>query len=91
VLSILPFDTQEQAAEMANSPADGLTNYIHSQDGRRVNRIISQLNSGTASVNGALCTTHLSPLGGNGISGFGREGVEAGIVEFIQVNTVLER
>jgi aldehyde dehydrogenase (NAD+) len=91
VLSVIPFDTEEQAIEIANSTAYGLTNYLQSQDSRRINRVIPQLNSGTVSVNTALCTTHLAPFGGNGISGFGREGGRAGIDEFIRVKTVLQR
>ncbi|MGV0793492.1 aldehyde dehydrogenase family protein [Mycolicibacterium sp. XJ1819] len=91
VLSIIPFDTEEQAVEIANSTAYGLTNYIQSQDSRRVNRLIPQLNSGTVAVNGAMCMTHSAPFGGNGISGFGREGGKAGIDEFVRVKTVLQR
>lgn len=91
VLSVIPFETEEQAIEIANSTAYGLTNYIQTQDSRRVNRVVPQLNSGTVSVNTALCTTHLAPFGGNGISGFGREGGKAGIDEFIRIKTVLQR
>jgi aldehyde dehydrogenase (NAD+) len=42
-------------------------------------------------VNTGLCTTHLAPFGGTGISGFGREGGKAGIDEFVRIKTVLQR
>lgn len=91
VLSIIPFDTEEQAVEIANSTAYGLTNYIQSQDPRRINRLIPQMDTGTVGVNTGLCTTHLAPFGGNGLSGFGREGGKAGIEEFVRYKTVLQR
>lgn len=91
VIAVTPFDTEEQAVEIANGTPYGLTNYIQSQDSRRVNRLIPQMNTGTVGVNTGLCTTHLAPFGGNGVSGFGREGGKAGIEEFIRVKTVLQR
>lgn len=91
VLAVTPFDTEEQAVELANSTDYGLTNYIQSTDSRRVTRLIPQLNSGTVGVNTGVCNHHLAPFGGNGMSGFGREGGRAGLDEFIRVKTVLQR
>jgi aldehyde dehydrogenase (NAD+) len=91
VLAVTPFDSEEEAVELANSTAYGLTNYIQSSDNRRVTRLIPQLNSGTVGVNTGVCNHHLAPFGGNGISGFGREGGKAGLDEFIRVKTVLQR
>jgi aldehyde dehydrogenase (NAD+) len=91
VLSVIPFDTEDEAVDIANSTVYGLTNYIQSSDSRRISRLIPQLNSGTIRVNAGLPTSHLAPFGGNGISGFGREGGKAGIDEFIRVKTVLQK
>jgi len=91
VLAVTAFDTEDEAVQLANSTAYGLTNYIQSKDSRRVNRLIPQLNSGTVGVNTGVCNHHLAPFGGNGLSGFGREGGKAGLDEFIRIKTVLQR
>ncbi|MET7771995.1 aldehyde dehydrogenase family protein [Nocardia sp. NPDC005366] len=91
VLSVIPFTTEEEAVEIANNTAYGLTNYIQTADRRRVRRLIPQLRSGTIAINGANPLHPAAPFGGNGISGFGREGGRQGIEEFLQVKTVLER
>jgi aldehyde dehydrogenase (NAD+) len=91
VLAVTPFGSEEEAVELANSTVYGLTNYIQSSDSRRIARLIPQLNSGTVGVNTGVCNHHLAPFGGNGISGFGREGGKAGLDEFIRVKTVLQR
>ena len=38
VLSIIPFDTEEEAVAIANDTPYGLTNYVQTQDGARANR-----------------------------------------------------
>jgi aldehyde dehydrogenase (NAD+) len=91
VLSLIPFDTEEEAVTIANSTAYGLTNYIQTGDRRRVRRLIPQLRCGTVGVNTGSCTTYLAPFGGVGISGFGREGGKAGIDEYVRIKSVWER
>ena len=91
VLSVIPFDTEDDAVRIANSTPYGLTNYVQTRDDRRIKRVVGQLNSGTVGVNTGTCTTHFAPFGGNGLSGFGREGGKAGIDEFVRVKTVLQR
>jgi aldehyde dehydrogenase (NAD+) len=91
VLSVIPFDTEDEAIAVANSTAYGLTNYVQTADSRRIARVVAQMNSGTVGVNTGVCNTHIAPFGGMGISGFGREGGKAGIDEFIRVKTVLQR
>lgn len=91
VLSVIPFDTEEQAIEIANNTRFGLANYIQSRDPRRIQRLVSELRSGAVAVNTASCTHYSSPFGGAGVSGFGREGGKEGIDEFVRVKTVLQR
>ena len=52
VLSIIHFDTEEQAIEIANGTADGLTNYVQASDTRRARRLARDLHSGTAGIKG---------------------------------------
>ena len=91
VLSVIPFDTEEQAVQLANATPYGLTDYIQTTNQRRVRRLIPQLRCGTVGVNTGSCTTHLAPFGGVGVSGFGREGGKAGIDEYVRVKSVWEK
>jgi aldehyde dehydrogenase (NAD+) len=89
VLSIIPFDTEEEAVEIANSTAYGLTNYVQTSDMRRARRLARDLHSGTVGINGTGNMHVGAPFGGVGISGFGREGGREGVMEFISTKTVL--
>jgi aldehyde dehydrogenase (NAD+) len=91
VLAVTPFEDEADAVRIANSTRYGLTNYIQSQNARRVQRLIPQLNSGTIGVNTGAALHHSAPFGGNGYSGYGREGGRAGLEEFIRIKTVLQR
>lgn len=89
VLSIIPFDTEEQAVEIANGTAYGLSNYVQTGDMRRALRLARDLHSGTVGINGTGNMHVGAPFGGVGISGFGREGGREGILEFVSTKTVL--
>lgn len=91
VLSVIPFDTEEEAVGIANSTPYGLTNYVQTSDQRRVRRLIPQLRCGTVGVNTGSCTTYLAPFGGVGSSGFGREGGKAGVEEYVRLKSVWEK
>lgn len=52
VLSIMKFETEEEAVQIANDTVYGLTNYVQSQDGARRNRLARQLRSGMVEMNG---------------------------------------
>jgi aldehyde dehydrogenase (NAD+) len=89
VLSIIPFETEEEAVQIANSTEFGLTNYVQTTDMRRARRLARDLRSGTIGIN-ATGNMHVgAPFGGVGISGFGREGGREGIMEFVSTKTVL--
>jgi aldehyde dehydrogenase (NAD+) len=87
VLSIIPFDTEEQALAIANDTPYGLTNYVQSQDGVRRNRLARQLRSGMVEMNGKS-RGRGSPFGGMKASGIGREGGTWGIEDFLEVKAV---
>ncbi|WP_295495186.1 aldehyde dehydrogenase family protein [Sphingorhabdus sp. EL138] len=89
VLSIIPFDTEEEAVEIANSTAYGLSNYVQTSDMRRARRLARDLHSGTVGINGTGNMHVGAPFGGVGISGFGREGGREGVMEFVSTKTVL--
>ena len=87
VLSILPFDTEEEAIEIANDTVYGLTNYVQTQDGARLNRMAQALRSGMVEMNGTSRGAG-SPFGGMKQSGNGREGGVWGIEDFLEVKSV---
>jgi aldehyde dehydrogenase (NAD+) len=84
VLSILPFEGEEDAVAMANDTRYGLTNYVQSQDPERRKRLARVLNSGMVEMNG-VSMGPASPFGGVKHSGIGREGGVWGMEAFLQV------
>ncbi len=87
VLSIIPFDTEEEAIKIANDTPYGLTNYVQSQDGARRNRMARALRSGMVEMNGQARAAG-SPFGGVKMSGRAREGGVWGIEEFLEVKAI---
>lgn len=91
VLSIIPFDTEEQAVELANSTPYGLGAVLFTHDVARVQRIVPQLQAGTVHVNGPSGQPPGAPFGGYKHSGHGREGGKEGLYEFLQTKNVFIR
>ena len=87
VLSIMPFETEEEAISIANDTPYGLTNYIQTQDQKKANRVARKLRSGMVDVNGAGIAVD-APFGGYKHSGIGREAGAQGLEEFLEVKTV---
>ncbi|MEO3787548.1 aldehyde dehydrogenase family protein [Actinocorallia sp. B10E7] len=88
VLSIIPFDTEEEAIAIANATRYGLSAYIQTKDLRRAHRMAEALVSGEVLINGAANLAVHRPFGGFGLSGFGKEGGRPGIEEFLRVKAV---
>nr|BAT28264.1 aldehyde dehydrogenase [Aureimonas frigidaquae] len=82
VLSIIPFDTEEDAVAMANDTIYGLTNYVQTSDGARRNRLARQLRAGMVETNGESLGAG-SAFGGVKASGRAREGGIMGLEEFM--------
>ena len=87
VLSVMPFETEEEAIEIANDTPYGLTNYIQTKDPEKVKRVARKLRSGMVDVNGAGIAVD-APFGGFKHSGIGREAGEHGLEEFLEVKSV---
>jgi len=87
VLSIIPFENEEEAITIANDTPYGLTNYIQTQDKEKVKRVARKLRSGMVDVNGVGIAGD-SPFGGYKHSGIGREAGTEGLIEFLEVKTV---
>ena len=87
VLSVMPFETEEEAIKIANDTPYGLTNYIQTTDKEKVKRVARKLRSGMVDVNGAGIAVD-APFGGFKHSGIGREAGEHGLEEFLEVKSV---
>ncbi|WP_170349789.1 aldehyde dehydrogenase family protein [Ruegeria atlantica] len=87
VLTMMPFDTEEDAVEIANDTPYGLTNYVQTQDPARANRMARVLRSGMVEMNGQSRSAG-SPFGGMKQSGNGREGGVWGLEDFLEVKSV---
>ncbi|MEP3442828.1 MAG: aldehyde dehydrogenase family protein [Sulfitobacter sp.] len=87
VLSIIPFETEEEAIAIANDTPYGLTNYVQTTDTEKRRRVARRLRSGMVETNGQGFAKG-SPFGGYKQSGNGREGGVFGIEEFLEVKAV---
>jgi len=87
VLSIIPFEDEAEALQIANDTEYGLTNYVQTQDGARRNRLARRLRSGMVEMNGQARGAG-SPFGGMKKSGNGREGGVWGLEDFCEVKAV---
>ena len=87
VLSIFPFETEEEAINITNDTSYGLTNYVQTQDKEKARRVAKQLRSGGVEINGKS-TDDGTPFGGYKQSGNGREGGTWGLEEFLEVKTI---
>ena len=90
VLTVTPFDTEEEAIALANATSYGLGGYIHTQNLRRAHHVARHLDAGMIQVNASgEGMTPCVPFGGMKQSGYGRLGGEAGLHEFLRIKNVL--
>ncbi len=87
VLSMMPFDSEEEAIAIANDTEYGLTNYIQTSDPERARRVARELRSGMVDINGQGRSAG-APFGGMKQSGNGREGGIWGLEDFLEVRAI---
>ena len=87
VLAILPYDTEEEAIEIANDTPYGLSSYIQAGDKDKARAVAAQIRAGNVHLNGAPLDNH-APFGGYKQSGNGREWGVHGMKEFLEVKAV---
>ena len=87
VMSLLPFDTEEEAIAIANSTPFGLGSGVFTQNVARAHRVSARLKAGICWVNTYRAVSPIAPFGGFDQSGYGREtGVEA-IYDYTRTKT----
>jgi len=87
VLSIIPFETEDEAVNIVNDTSYGLGNYLQTEDREKAHRVAKKLRSGCVYINGNAADTG-TPFGGYRQSGNGREGGVWGLEEYLEVKTV---
>jgi len=89
VLAIIPFDTEDEAVELANSTEYGLVSYVYTENLARGQRMIERLETGMMGLNVGVVSNAAAPFGGWKLSGLGREGGAEGIHEYLQTKYTL--
>lgn len=87
VLSILPYDDEEEAVRIANDTVYGLAGGVFSADVERAKRVARRIRAGQIDVNGGRFNP-LAPFGGFKQSGSGREFGKWGLEEFLEVKSL---
>ena len=88
VLAILPYETEEEAVQIANDTVYGLSSYVQSGDLDHARNVASRIRAGNVHINGAPADFG-APFGGYKQSGNGREWGDFGFEEFLEVKAVM--
>ena len=87
VLSIIPYDDEDQAAEIANGTIYGLDGGVWSADPERAKAFARRMRTGQVEINGGSFNP-MAPFGGYKQSGHGRELGKFGLEEFLEVKAL---
>jgi aldehyde dehydrogenase (NAD+) len=87
VLSIIPYEDEDEAAEIANSTIYGLDGGVWSGDPERAKAFARRMRTGQVQINGATFNP-IAPFGGFKQSGSGREYGRYGLEEFLEVKSI---
>ncbi|MEA2492638.1 MAG: succinate-semialdehyde dehydrogenase / glutarate-semialdehyde dehydrogenase, partial [Thermoleophilaceae bacterium] len=88
VAPVASFESEEDAIAAANDTEFGLVAYVYTQDVKRALRVCEALETGMVGLNQGMVSNPAAPFGGVKQSGFGREGGEEGIEEYLETKYV---
>ena len=87
VLTMIPYDTEEEAIRIANDTPYGLAGYVQSGDPDHAREVASRIRAGNVHINGASGGFNV-PFGGFKQSGNGREWGSHGFTDFLEIKAV---
>jgi acyl-CoA reductase-like NAD-dependent aldehyde dehydrogenase len=88
VITMIPFDDDDEAIAIANDTEFGLYDYVFSEDGARALRAAKQLQAGHIGINTAQ-RNHDAPFGGFKKSGVGRDGGDFGLLAYSEPQSII--
>ena len=88
VITMIPFDDEDEGIAIANDTEFGLYDYVFSKDGGRALRVAKQLQAGHVGVNTAQ-RHHEAPFGGFKMSGIGRDGGDYGLLAYTEPQSII--
>ncbi|KZX01055.1 succinate-semialdehyde dehydrogenase [Pseudoalteromonas luteoviolacea] len=91
IVSVIEFETEEQAIQLANQVEVGLAAYIYSTNSERSHRVSMGLDFAMIGLNEGAISNPAAPFGGMKQSGLGREGGAQGIDEYLEVKYLCQR
>ena len=88
VLSVLTFDTEQEALQLANDTQYGLAAGVFTNNLARAHRMVNNINAGIVYVNTYRAVSPIAPFGGHGQSGYGREGGIQAALDYTKIKSV---
>jgi succinate-semialdehyde dehydrogenase / glutarate-semialdehyde dehydrogenase len=88
VAAIATFSTEDEVIRLANDTPYGLASYLFTADLERALRVAEALEAGMVGLNRGVLSNPAAPFGGIGASGYGREGGDEGIAEYLDLTYV---
>jgi NAD-dependent aldehyde dehydrogenases len=87
VLTMIPYETEEEAIRIANETVYGLAGYVASRDIEHARRVAAKIRAGNIHINGAWAGAAV-PFGGFKQSGNGREWGEHGFTDYLEIKAI---
>jgi len=87
VMSLLPFETEEDAIALANASNFGLGSGVFTQNLARAHRVSNRLRAGICWINTYRAVSPIAPFGGFNQSGYGREAGMEAILDYTRTKT----
>jgi acyl-CoA reductase-like NAD-dependent aldehyde dehydrogenase len=88
VITLIPFDDEEEGIAIANDTPFGLYDYVFSKDGATAFRVAKRLKAGHVGINTAQ-RNHDAPFGGFKMSGVGRDGGDYGLLAYSEPQAII--